>query len=230
MTCGTDRRICWTKAFSRLRAECERLQPVLVILDNIAQIYAGPPNEAHPVTAFVNRMTAIAQDLNCAVLLLGHTAKTEGSEFAGSMAWENAVRSRLFLESDAEGSRKLTKPKANYSANDAIELEYQGGVFVRVDAETNTEAHRERVDEMADVLLDAVRAYTSRQEAASNVPTARNYLVRKMIDDGQLVKASEKLAREALVSLIDAGRLLPNTTLPWKNSSRHAVQGLAVAE
>ena len=66
------------------------------------------------------------------MVLLGHVAKAEGSEYSGSTAWDAAVRSRLLLAHEGQGDEKqlfLRKPKANYSETDALELEWRDGML-----------------------------------------------------------------------------------------------------
>src|SRR3546814_2041298 len=60
--------------------------------------------------------------LPISVLLIGHPNKA-GDSFSGSTAWENQVRSRLFMERPADtldrDVRVLSRQKANYAQNGA---------------------------------------------------------------------------------------------------------------
>src|SRR3546814_7478291 len=66
----------------------------------------------------------LASEIDGSVLFLGHPNKA-GQDFSGSTAWENQVRSRLFMEvpKDEEGNapdpdaRVLVLGKANYARN-----------------------------------------------------------------------------------------------------------------
>lgn len=227
-TYGTDRILRPSLLMSEIEAACEELKPVLVILDNIAQMYSGGENDRNEVTQFCNRLTALARRFNCAVLLLGHTAKAEGSEFSGSTAWEAAVRSRLFLERQEDGATILRRSKANYSSRDELRLEYRDGVFVLLEGDSETQ--QEKVAAIKPILRKAIETFIGRKLASSHEPTARNYLIRRMDDEGMLEGIPEKAARRALGEMLDAGELIPKTPMPWRNSSRHPVQGLGVAE
>ncbi|MEM7025668.1 MAG: AAA family ATPase, partial [Pseudomonadota bacterium] len=111
----------------------------LVILDNIAQMFAGNEVNRTEVTQFVALCARLAKQINGAVLLLGHVGKGEtAKEYSGSTAWNASVRSRWLLErpevaDDDEANeclRILTKKKANYSSTgDSIALEWQRGAF-----------------------------------------------------------------------------------------------------
>lgn len=224
---GPDRLPAPTYLMAELHKQCEAIRPALVILDNIAQLFAGQENARTEVTSFCNELTGIARGFNCAVLLLGHTAKNEGSEYSGSTAWDAAVRSRLFFERQEDGTAVLKKAKANYSALDEIRVEYRAGAFFPLPV--GTETSPAVVDATKPLILKAVETFTARQQSTSHLPTARNYLIKAMKAEQMLGGISEKVAHATMVSMIDAGELEPNSILPWKTSSRHPVQGLAVA-
>jgi RecA-family ATPase len=134
----------FTPFFQEVRAYARENRIKLLILDNIAQLFGGNENARPEVTQFVNALTGIAVELNCAVLLLGHPGKSTDSEYSGSTAWDAAVRSRWLLtrpkadavdevddlETDPSKLRVLRKAKANYSGTgDEIELAWDQGAF-----------------------------------------------------------------------------------------------------
>lgn len=225
---GPDRLPVPTALMVELRKQCEAIRPALVILDNIAQLFAGQENVRSEVTSFCNELTGIARAFNCAVLLLGHTAKIDGSEYSGSTAWDAAVRSRLFFERQDDGTTVLKKSKANYSALDEIRVEYRGGAFFPLPP--GNDINPTTVEAVKPVIAKAIEIFTSRQQGTSHLPTARNYLIKAMKAEQMLGGIAEKVAHAAMVAMIDAGEIAPNSILPWKNSSRHPVQGLAVGE
>lgn len=114
-----------------------------VILDNIARLFGGSENDRHAVTTFCALVHGACAPAT--VLLLGHPAKAEGSEYSGSTAWEGAVRARLYLSDrspdveadDEDGAqvdqsvRFLSRRKANYSPLDTRKLTMtEGGVLI----------------------------------------------------------------------------------------------------
>lgn len=119
----------------------------LVILDNILHLYPGNVNDPGEVTRFIAPLNRLALDIDGAVLLLGHIAKAAGSQFAGTMAWSNASRSRLFFgrpgdleEGGADPAAALADPdarilarmKANYAPISApMALRWHQGAFLR---------------------------------------------------------------------------------------------------
>jgi AAA domain len=212
----------------QVRAQCERLAPVLVILDNAAQLFAGEENMRAEVTQFCNALTSIARDFDCAVLLLGHPAKAEGSEYSGSTGWDAAVRSRLLLERRDDGTSRLSKVKANYSALDELALEWRNGAFIALPPAQG--ASPETLAAIKPLIVSAIERYTQRQQSTSHVKTTRNYLVKMMKTDQLLGGLAESLVHATLNAMLDAGEVVPNQVLPWKDSTRHAVAGLVNAQ
>jgi RecA-family ATPase len=86
-------KLMMTPLLGELREMANDLAVRVVILDNIAHLFGGNENDRHHVTVFVN---AVAGALpGCAVILVGHPARSIGSEFSGSSAWEAVTRTRL---------------------------------------------------------------------------------------------------------------------------------------
>ena len=209
-----------------IERECERVRPSALMLDNIAQLFGGIENDRYMVTAFANLLAGIAHRHDCAVLLLGHVAKQQGSEYSGSTAWEAAVRTRLWMERREDGLIELHRRKANYAGQASVVMEYQHGALVEIDESRRDESAAARAAEPA--VLEALATFTARQVATSHVPTARNYLVTLAAKAGTL-KAPVAVAARALAALIDAGRVVPNAELPWRKADRHRAVGLLLA-
>ncbi|MBB6193361.1 RecA-family ATPase [Sphingobium wenxiniae] len=93
-------------------------------LDNVAHLFAGNENIRNQVAAFVSLLNGLALEIDGSVLFLGHPNKA-GQDFSGSTAWENQVRSRLFMEVPKDDlgnapdpdARVLLRGKANYARN-----------------------------------------------------------------------------------------------------------------
>ena len=123
-----------------LREQAEDTGAQVVILDNVAQLYGASENDRHAVTGFLNALSGALPGK--AILLLAHPARSAGSEFSGSSAWENTVRTRLYLgtklpdqkvdqdEPPQDDVRYLSRRKANYSNKDWRRFNYRDGVLV----------------------------------------------------------------------------------------------------
>ncbi len=118
--------------------------PSLVILDTLADFYGGNEIDRVQVNYFVKVVLGgliaakKASGHTLTVLLLGHPSvagKASGSGYSGSTAWNNAVRSRMYLTRPEEGAgdeRLLTRGKANYAKSGdetGIRLFYEAGTL-----------------------------------------------------------------------------------------------------
>lgn len=117
----------------------------LITLDSLHDFYGGNENSRSEVRRFMQMLTAIAREINGAVVLLAHpslSGRSTGTGESGSTAWNAAVRSRLYLSHppDEDGvsvdanERLLTRKKANYAAaGDTVRLQWVDGTFVSKD-------------------------------------------------------------------------------------------------
>jgi hypothetical protein len=158
-----------------------------VILDNIARLFGGSENDRHQVTTFCALVQGACSPAT--VLLLGHPAKAQGSEFSGSTAWEGAVRARLYLsdqppdtkedEPDARvdpGVRYLSRRKANYSPLDLRRFNLTDGVLIpdsAVPAQTTIGISGEFVK---DIVRRAIRKLAERQVFGSLSSGSHDFL------------------------------------------------------
>ena len=113
------------------------------MLDNLADIFAGNENVRPLARQFIGALRGLAIEFDCVVLLLSHPSLSginSGSGTSGNTAWNNSVRSRLYLTRDDEDKevgpdrRILQTMKANYGPNGCrIELRWEVGRFARTD-------------------------------------------------------------------------------------------------
>ena len=169
----TDR---WQE-FERVLAQREQTgePPALIVLDNLADIFGADENNRAQTRQFVSHLRRWAQHLDCAILLLGHPSlagMNSGSGSSGSTAWNNSVRSRLYLtrptgdqaEFKSPNIRTLKVMKANYSvAGGKLELVWRGGVFQPLTSGTESTSNefqigQNRVDGLFLTLLDRYEA------------------------------------------------------------------------
>ena len=170
-------RMSITAAYKHLASKVEDTGAGFVVLDNVAHFFAGNENIRVQVAAFVGLLNQVAQ-AGPAVLLLGHPNKA-GDAFSGSTAWENQVRSRLFLSTvksvgDAAADpdlRVLSRGKANYAkAGVMLAMRWHRFSFIGDAGPAQAEAHRLTVaqNEADDAaFLDCLRARSSQQRAVS---------------------------------------------------------------
>lgn len=136
-----------TPFYRQLEATIAAMRPWLVILDTAADLFAGDFISTPHVRQFLKiALGGLCKRYGCAILLLSHPSKAgqasgEGDGF--STAWNNSVRSRLYLRAPKpEGDepadpeaikdrRVLEVKKSNYGATgETIDLQYDRGCFV----------------------------------------------------------------------------------------------------
>jgi RecA-family ATPase len=137
-----------TPLFEALAIAAAAIRPVLIIVDSIAATFGGNQNDRVHARTFVALFRRLAQDVDCAVLLLDHPSLsgiTNGTGRGGSMDWQNATRARLHLETvqgaDGITSRVLEMKKSNYGPiGDKVTLQWEDGCFVMEGSEAGQAA------------------------------------------------------------------------------------------
>lgn len=133
-----------TEVYRRLCLTVEEVQPVLLIIDNLADVYGGDENSRTQVKQFINLLRNICIKYDTTIILIGHpsaSGRSSGSGESGSTGWNNSVRVRPYLQKvkdDDDGNERVLEiMKANYSKPQArFELKWAKGRFVRSDART----------------------------------------------------------------------------------------------
>lgn len=218
-----------------LKEEVSDLNAGLVILDNIARIFGGNENDRHQVTTFVAWIQAACAP--AAVLLLGHPAKSVGSEFSGSSAWEGAVRARLYFSDrppdqpvdDDEFSvdpavRYLSRRKANYSELDMRKFNLHDGVLIPEDAAPRTAVGR---DFCRDVVSRAIQKLAARDIHGNGSTASPSYLPRLAKQYALLESASESGFAQAMRQMVMEGALVNAKVGAYAN--RTPKMGLALS-
>ncbi len=178
-------------AFTALREELREqigdYRATVVILDNIGQVFGGNENDRHHVTSFVNGIYGIGAGMvpRFTPMLLGHVSRSQGSEFSGNLAWENACRMRWYLgetlpdqspdDDDAPDPDTvfLAKRKANYTAKDYVRLSFRNGLFIPAGIANTFDPCGENV-EMA--VLSAFDTITAAGVTPTDGRTSPDYL------------------------------------------------------
>lgn len=136
-----------TPFFEQVLAKAREIGAQLVVLDTAADLFGGNENIRGQVRQFINALTRLALEIDGAILLLAHpsqSGKALGTGESGSTAWNNSVRSRLFLlrptpgngEPEDMDARILSRMKANYApAGASVPMRYVEGAFVATGAE-----------------------------------------------------------------------------------------------
>lgn len=131
-----------TPLFDELMEYLESWEVELVIIDTAADTFAGNEISRIQVRNFINRaLRVMATGLGATVILTSHPSRagmSDGTGLSGSTAWNNSVRSRLYLTRPERESnsnvRLLQMKKSNYgSMEPEVRIIWQDGVFQPVD-------------------------------------------------------------------------------------------------
>lgn len=215
----------WTPLYGELQQQVNDYRADVLVLDNIAQIFGGNLNDQHHVTTFVNGIFGLVRGRPFCPIFVGHVAKNKGSEFAGNMAWENAVRMRWYMAEKLPGeagadqteletevttdTRFFCKRKTNYSVKDYAQFKYEDGVFVLAGDDPSTGGMMDhlRAQRAKTVTLAAVRKLADMGIACSD-SKGSNYLPSKVVEMKLGEGFSKYELRAAMNALMVAGELV----------------------
>ena len=210
----------WTPAYGLLSEAVNDLRADVLMVDNVGQSFAGNENSRADVSRFVNGFAGIRAGLS--TLLLAHPAKANGSEFSGSSAWENVVRSRWFLgkklpddqadpdedRDEDDAARYLCRRKANYSDEDFVTFTYTDGVLVPDAGDTLPRLDaRFRGDLAESIVVKGVAKLIEMGRHPTDGKTSPDYLPRLIAEFGLQENLTRKDLASAMRSLMISGKL-----------------------
>jgi hypothetical protein len=237
---GTDfGKLTFSPLLEELREQAADLEAQVVILDNVAQLYGGNENDRHAVTAFLNALAGVLPGR--AILLLAHPARSVGSEFSGSSAWENTARTRLYLGAKLPGEktdpddqpqddvRYLARRKSNYSSRDWRKFNFRDGVLVpeAVEASGGIVGHL-RGQAAERLVLTALERLAAMGITATDGSTSPRYLPKTMQEYKLSGDYSKRDIAEAMRQLMLAGKVVRAKVAQRDN--RTPVYGLQIAQ
>lgn len=191
-------------------------RPSLLVLDTLADMYGGNEIVRVQVNHFVKTvlgrliLEARRNGLILTVLLLAHPSTagvTTGTGLSGSTAWENSVRSRLYLRFPEEGAadeRELVRAKANYAKSGeetTLRLLWHGGMFVVAKGDPpGVRSAKNHIRGLVESAFRGKRGYTSKKgheryiyaacvKAAMGLGVSKTnalQAIRELIEDGEI--------------------------------------------
>ena len=158
----------------------------LWLLDSLHDVFAGDENKRPHARQFINARRDIAIACDAAVIVTAHpslSGRASGTGEAGSTAWHNAVRSRLYLKTppdeEDEDLRILATMKSNYGRKGReIRLRWTEGVFINIDGPTTGVVASIAKRNVDDVFLTLLGNLAAQDRPVSENPHARNYAPR----------------------------------------------------
>jgi RecA-family ATPase len=200
--------------YDEIDASMAAIRPALVVLDTLADLFPGNENDRAQARQFIGLLSGLALRHGAAVVLLAHpslSGLSTGRGTSGSTAWNNSVRSRLYLGrvTMAEGgttiepdpdARILRGMKANYApAGAEIGLTWRDGVFVATPSETGLDRMAKNA-KAERVFLRLLRTMTDqgRRVNANGGPTYAPKVFSESADCEGVTKRAFKTAMDAL--------------------------------
>ncbi|AVA21195.1 AAA family ATPase [Rhizobium sp. NXC24] len=201
-----------TPLWAKIVEFAREFQPRLIVLDTAADLFGGDEIKRGQVRQFIAMLRKVAISLDCAVILLAHPSvqgMQSGTGSSGSTAWNNSVRSRLYLTrpegKDADPDLRILKTmKANYGTTGGeIKLRWKDGVFVLDDGKPAAgsmllAAKAERV------FRDLLSLFNRTGQNVSDV-TGTNYAPAKMAKHPDAAGIGKKALADAMQRLLDSG-------------------------
>jgi RecA-family ATPase len=140
-----------TPLFERIRKAARDIQPKLIVLDTVSDIFAGNESDRTQVAAFVKLLQNMAMAADAAVIVNAHPSLSgiaSGRGTSGSTGWHDKFRGRAYFKpvtvADGEADtdlRELQFMKNNFGPKAAsIPLRWQGGVFIPVQGDQSLDA------------------------------------------------------------------------------------------
>jgi hypothetical protein len=198
-----------TAIYPKLVSQAMALRPKLIVIDPSADVFGGDEINRAQVRKFVSMLRSLAMEIDCAVLLLSHpslTGMSSGTGTSGSTAWNNSVRSRLYLEVTSTETRELKLVKANHGkVGEKIELRWDDGVYVLDNG--GDPAVENLINAKADSLFLELLAIFTEQGQNVGIVTGTSYAPAKMAEHPKAKGFDKKQLALSMQRLLDAVRI-----------------------
>lgn len=226
-----------TPLFARLNATIEAHKPALVVLDNLADIYGANENIRGLARQFVGMLRGLAIEHDCAILLLSHPSLTgisSGTGTSGNTAWNNSVRSRLYLKRQHDDPSEITDPdfrklvsmKANYAPTGGeVGMRWELGRFVPTETPATATGSIDRAaiqSKSERVFLALVHRFNEEGRNISPSPSA-NYAPLIFAKNPQSEGVTKRQFEIAMDTLLSAGRIEIKATGPESKPRKNIV-------
>jgi len=200
-----------TNLWERVVAKVDAERPALVVLDTLADLFAGNENDRGLARQFISQLRALAIRYDTAVVLLAHPSLTgmAGSGTSGNTAWNNSVRSRLYLEriitdgyEPDHTARKLTVKKSNYGATgEEVQMTWSDGVFIATSTSDGTALDRASINAKSERVYLALLRNRNETGRRVNPSAGANYAPKVFSESEQsegITKQQFKRAQDRL--------------------------------
>jgi len=234
-----------TPFMEQLRQQVNDLRADVLVLDNVAHLLLADHDDRTVATTFMNAVCGLVSGRPFAPIFVAHVSRAIGSEFTGSVAWENAVRMRWFLgdrlpdqpiepgeeQADASRVRFLCKRKSNYSAQDFMRFTVTDtGLLVPDHEPDHVSGMVAQLDERKaeEVCIAGFKALKAMGLHPSDSKASPDYLPRQLVEKRQAAGYSKKDLAKAMNRLMAAGKFTRGQVSTYSN--RTPRMGLVLTE
>lgn len=193
----------------------------IVVLDSLHDLFGGNENSRPQARQFIGELRGLAMHVAGAVLLTMHPSiagRNTGTGEAGSTAWNNAVRSRLYLTAPLRDEderrngpgeyRELATMKANYSAaGSRIRLRWDQGVFALVDQAAGDMVSAIERRSTESTFLECLRALERQGRWVSQARSSPDYAPKVIVKMPQARAHTKADIEAAMQALFAANRI-----------------------
>jgi RecA-family ATPase len=208
-----------TPLFDELKVQATSIQPKLIVLDTVADIFAGQENDRSQVRQFIGILRGLAIASNSTVLVCSHPSLTginSGTGLSGSTGWHNSVRARAYMHAVTVGSdgeqpdpdlRELEFMKNNYGPKaEKVLLRWKQGVFV---PEPRTGSFEKIAADQKDEqqFMTLLHCFAEQGRRVSDKHNAPNYAPTAFSRDPRANGISKKRFADAMNRLFYSGKI-----------------------
>jgi RecA-family ATPase len=214
--------------FEALDARMAQESPVLLVLDTLADFFGGNENDRAQVRQFIGMLRGLAIRHSCAVLLLSHPSvagMASGVGSSGSTAWNNSVRSRLYLSriigndgfEPNPDARRLTVKKSNYGRiGKEIIVHWHNGAFIAEDRPALMESMAK-----AEVVFLKILSEFMSQGRRVNASGGQGYAPNIFAAHPESAGITKRAFKDAMEKLLAKGRIQLVETGPASKRRSH---------
>jgi len=206
-----------TALLTELDATMAENAPTLLVLDTLADLFPGDENNRAQARQFIGLLRGLAIRHRAAVVLLAHPSKSGmgqgGDGTSGSTAWNNSVRSRLYLDRIKEDhhepdpdARRLTVHKANYGRTGLeIGVRWRAGVFEPLPGETSLDRMANGAKAEA-VFMKLLREFTTLGRNVNHAGS-QTYAPKMFADHSGSDGVTKRAFKTAMDGLLASGKI-----------------------
>lgn len=163
-----------TELFRRVEVWIANHRPALTVLDTLADLFGGDEINRAQSRQFIGQLRGLALRYDTTIVLLAHpslSGMARGDGNSGSTAWNNSVRSRLYIRrvggEDAD-VREIEVMKCNYGRIGAtLRMRWLDGVFIFEEAKGAKDSS-EAIAKADRVFLKLLRIFHANEQRVNS--------------------------------------------------------------